>query len=135
MPGTGQLSATLPNANTIGGAIMKTTGRIAVAAALLLLGASGASAQVRYQPYVQTAPTPYGYPVPYGYLQPDETLGTSPSFVVNPFAYGRQPVVSVVRRCQYPDGWNVTDFDRDVNGIPAGIDHTCPSSSGVRARY
>ena len=59
-------------------------GRVVATAALVVLGADGASAQVRYQPYAPVAPTPYGYPVPYGYLQPDETLGTSPSFVVNP---------------------------------------------------
>ena len=111
--------------------------RVAVAAsvALLAIGADAASAQVRYQPYVPNAPTPYGYPVPYGFLQPDEVLGTSPSFVVDPYAYGRQPVVAVTRRCQYPNGWNVTDFDRDVNGIPAGIEHTCPVPTGIRARY
>lgn len=105
----------------------------ATAFSLLILATGGASAQVRYQPFAPPAPTPYGYPVPYGYLQPDEVLGTSPSFVVTP--YGGQPVVQVVRRCQYPDGWNVTDFDRDVNGIPAGIEHTCPAPAGVRARY
>ena len=109
--------------------------RAITATAFTMLAAGGVSAQVRYQPYAPASPTPYGYRVPYGYVQPDEVLGTSPSFVVNPYAYGRQPVVSVVRRCQYPDGWNVTDFDRDVNGIPAGIDHTCPVPAGVRARY
>lgn len=110
-------------------------GRVVAAAALVVLGVGGASAQVRYQPYAPVAPTPYGYPVPYGYVQPDETLGTSPSFVVNPYAYGRQPVVTVTRRCQYPDGWNVTDFDRDINGIPAGVDHTCPAPAGLRSAY
>ena len=113
---------------------MAEPGRIAASLALfaLALGTSEASAQVRYQPY---APTPYGYPVPYGYLQPDEVLGTSPSYTINPDATGRQPVVTVTRRCQYPNGWNVTDFNRDVNGIPSGLDHTCPAPAGVRARY
>ena len=110
-------------------------GRVSAAAAFLAVGMCGASAQVRYQPYVPVAPTPYGYPVPYGYLQPDEALGTSPSFNINPYAYGRQPVVTVTRRCQYPDGWNVTDLDRDMNGIPNGIDHTCPAPGSVRPAY
>ena len=109
--------------------------RLLFASGVLALGTIAASAQVRYQPYVPVAPTPYGYPVPYGYVQPDEVLGTSSSFTINPDAYGRQPVVTVTRRCQYPDGWNVTDFVRDVNGIPSGVDHTCPARSGVRARY
>lgn len=110
------------------------TGRIVMVAGLVALGSSAASAQVHYQPYAPTAPTPYGYPVPYGYLQPDETLGTSPSFEIFPYAQGGQPVARVVRRCQYPDGWNETDFIRDVNGIPAGIDHTCPTPAGRRSR-
>lgn len=99
------------------------------------LAASGANAQVRYQPY--DAPSRLGYPVPFGYLQPDETLGTSPSFEVFPDARGYAPVVRVIQRCQYPDGWNVTDFNRDVNGIPAGVGHTCPAvrSRGLRTRY
>lgn len=108
--------------------------KVLAATALIVSCAGGASAQVRYQPYAP-APTPYGYPVPYGYLQPDETLGTSPFFVVHPYAYGRQPVVTVTQRCQYPNGWNVTDFDRDINGIPAGIDHTCPAPTGLRSAY
>ena len=113
---------------------MASLGRTVSIVALLALGSAAASAQVRYQPYA-AAPTPYGYPVPYGFVQPDEVLGTSPSFVINPNAYGRQPVVTVTRRCQYPDGWNVTDFGRDVNGIPSGSDHACPEPAGVRARY
>lgn len=108
--------------------------------ALVLFGAVGLSApavaQVAYQPYAPTAPTPYGYSVPYGFLQPNEELGTSPSFEVDPFAYGAAPAVRVVQRCQYPDGWDVTDFGRDVNGIPAGIHHTCRVPPGsVRARF
>lgn len=103
-------------------------------------GAMPVAAQVAYQPFRPVAPTPYGYPVPYGYLQPDETLGTSPSFEINTGAYGAGPAVRVVRRCQYPDGWNLTDFSRDINGIPNGIEHTCPADrpvvrGRVRARY
>lgn len=95
-----------------------------------------ALAQVAYQPYQSTAPTPYGYPVPGGFLQPNEVLGTSPSFEIFPFAQPGHPAVRVVQRCQYPNGWNVTDFDRDVNGIPNGIDHTCPAPApAVRARF
>lgn len=102
---------------------------------MVAFGTVAASAQVHYQPYGPSAPSPYGYPVPYGFLQPDEVLGTSPSFTINPNATGREPVVTVTRRCQYPDGWNVTDFDRDVGGIPSGVGHTCPVPAGVRARY
>ena len=103
-------------------------GRIGFAAGLAILGMGSASAQVRYQPFAPVAPTPYGYTVPYGYLQPDEVLGTSASYGIRPYSDGRQPVVSVTQRCQYPDGWNVTDLSRDVNGIPAGVDHTCPDA-------
>lgn len=107
----------------------------AITAAVFVAGLSSTSeAQVRYQPYPAARPAPYGYPVPGGVLQPDEVGGTSPSFNIDPAARYGEPVVSVIRRCQYPDGWNVTDFSRDVNGIPAGIDHTCPNP-GVRARY
>ena len=91
-----------------------------------------ANAQVVYQPFEPAAPTPYGYPVPGGFLQPDEVLGTSPSFVVSTNPY--LPGVAVVQRCQYPDGWNVTDFSRDVNGIPNGIEHTCPIPARLRGR-
>ena len=101
------------------------------------LSVASASAQVAYQPFRPVAPTPYGYPVPFGYLQPDEVLGTSPSFEINSGAYGRYPAVRVVRRCQYPDGWNETDFVRDINGIPNGLDHTCPAGGpgADRAAY
>ena len=98
----------------------------------ILAAATPVVAQVTYQPYRPPAPAPYsgpgpyGYPVPFGFLQPDEVLGTSPSFDVDTGVYGRAPVTRVVRRCQYPDSWNVTDFSRDVNGIPNGLDHTCP---------
>lgn len=107
--------------------------KVIVIAAATVGFASVADAQVRYQPY-PSAPSVYGYPVPGGFLQPDEVLGTSPSYAINPYAGYGQPVVTVTQRCQYPDGWNVTDFHRDLNGIPAGIDHTCPTA-GVRARY
>ena len=84
-----------------------------------------ASAQVRY-----ADPTPFFGPY-------DEAAGTSPSFEVFPRAYGQVPAVRVVERCQYPTGWDVTDFSRDVNGIPAGLDHTCPVPVGgrLRSRY
>ena len=109
-----------------------------VTAGAVLCLARSAFAQVRYLPYPGVdafVPTPYGYPVPGGFLQPNETLGTSPSFVVPPYA--GVPAVQVVRRCQYPDGWNVTDFSRDVNGVPNGSDHACPApiSARIRARY
>ena len=95
-----------------------------------------AMAQVVYQhgpSLYETAPLSAYAIHPY-----DESLGTSPSFEILPGPYGYAPAVRVVERCQYPNGWNVTDFDRDVNGIPAGIDHTCPTSQRrgrVRARF
>ena len=104
--------------------------RVGFAAILLsgLAAAPAAVAQVAYRHYVPTPAdpllTPFGYPVPGGFLQPDETLITTPSFVVstNPGA----PGVAVEQRCQYPNGWNVTDYGRELNGIPNGIDHSCP---------
>ena len=100
------------------------------ASALFMVPWSGSAvAQVAYQPY---APTPYGYPVLGGFLQPNEVLGTSPSFVISPNPY--LPTVAVVQTCQYPDGWNVTDLSRDLNGIPGGIEHTCPVPAPIRSR-
>jgi hypothetical protein len=97
---------------------------------LALLGAMApASAQVVY---AQPAPLdPLFAPA-------DESYGTSPSFEVSPTPYGGAPAVRVVERCQSPNGWNVTDFGRDVNGIPAGLDHTCPVErlgGRLRSRY
>ena len=101
--------------------------------ALIVAALAGPTlAQVVYQPFAPTAPTPYGYPVPSGFLQPNEVLGTSPSFLISPNPY--LPTVAVVQRCQYPDGWNVTDLSRDVNGIPNGIEHTCPVTAPLRGR-
>jgi len=34
-------------------------------------------------------------------------------------------MVKVVEGCHYPDGWNITDFRRDLNGIPNGVGHQC----------
>ena len=64
--------------------------------------------------------------------------GERPSFVIVPSPYDGAPRVGVVERCLYPDGWNVTDFGRDLNGIPPGIEHQCPEPAHyghVRARY
>ena len=81
----------------------------------------------------------YAQPTPFDPLfsQYDESYGTSPSFQIYPRAYGEAPAVRIVEHCQYPNGWNATDFARDVNGTPAGRDHECPASLGgrVRARY
>ena len=97
-----------------------------------LASLSPAAAQVRYAPAQQ----PY-----FGFFnQPyDESYGTQPSYQIVPNAdrYGR-PVVRVIQRCAYLNGWNVGDFSRDVNGTPLGVDHTCPDDDGsaqVRARY
>jgi len=114
--------------------------RVALAVAILGLAsaaAAPASAQVIYQtqplPY-QVIPFPYSDPSPY-----DQTYGVRPSFQILPTPYGYAPAVRVTERCLYPNGWNVTDFDRDINGIPPGIDHQCPAPAGsygrVRARY
>ena len=105
-----------------------------VVSAAGVLTASSADAQVIYAPSHRSyAPFPYSDPSPY-----DQSFGTRPSFVVVPSPYGDAPRVGVVERCLYPNGWNVTDFDRDVNGIPPGIDHQCPepaSTGRVRSRY
>jgi hypothetical protein len=94
-----------------------------------------ASAQVVYSPYPDGyAPFPYSDPSPY-----DQTFGTRPSFQIQTDPYARGPAVRVIARCNYPDGWNVGDFSRDVNGIPPGIDHQCPEvapyTGRVRSRY
>lgn len=87
-----------------------------------------------------TAGVRYAYPAPdapIDFFSPyDESYGTSPSYQIFPYAHGG-PAVRVIERCQYPDGWNVTDFGRDVNGIPNGADHACPVPVGgrLRARY
>ena len=110
---------------------------LSTAAMVVVAGVSVASsagmAQVIYAPRHATAePFPYSDPSQY-----DQAYGTRPSFVVVPSPYGYAPRVGVVTRCLYPDGWNVTDFDRDINGIPPGIDHQCPEPAAgrVRARY
>ena len=66
----------------------------------------------------------------------DMSYATHPSFQL--FDTPGGPGVRVIERCAYPDGWNVTDFTRDLNGTPTGIGHTCPATYGsghVRARY
>lgn len=35
------------------------------------------------------------------------------------------PGVVLTRSCAYPNGWNSTDFDREINGIPEGRHHVC----------
>jgi len=103
----------------------------------VLVAPLSATAQVIYQ----TSPDPYGYaPFPYSDPSPyDQAFGTRPSFEIFPGPYGYAPGVRVVERCLYPNGWNVTDFDRDVNGIPPGVEHTCPvpahAYGHIRARY
>lgn len=106
--------------------------------AALLAGASmlPAHAQVVYA-YPPDAYPPHAGPeriFPFGIPQ-DESYGTSPSFYVGATPLG--PGVAVVERCQYPNGWNATDFVRDVNGTPAGVEHTCPvvRYPRVKARY
>ena len=107
-------------------------------AAASLAGASAppAVAQVYYNPgQGPLLPFPYADPSPY-----DQAFGTRPSFEVQTDPYARGPAVRVVTRCLYPDGWNVTDFVRDINGTPPGIDHQCPVvqqplGGRVRARY
>lgn len=106
------------------------------AIALAAVLASPASAQVSYRqrsaPYVYQL-LPYSDATPY-----DQEFGTRPSFEIRPNPYGYAPAVRVIQRCLYPDGWNVTDFSRDVNGIPPGVNHTCPEihyGARVRARY
>jgi hypothetical protein len=35
------------------------------------------------------------------------------------------PARVAVVPCQYPHGWDLGDFVRDVNGRPEGINHSC----------
>lgn len=112
---------------------MKLPQRIVISAGLSLIMAAAlpfhAVAQVRYDRSGSIF-SPFG--------PTDETYDTHPAFEIYPDAYGAAPAVRVVHRCAYPNGWNVTDFSRDVNGIPASLDHTCPAEvyrSRLRARY
>ena len=110
-----------------------------VIASMALAGAVAmpalASAQVAYE----TSALPLaGLFYPYTDQSPYAVAhGERPSFVVVPSPYGYAPRVGVVARCMYPDGWNVTDFSRDLNGIPPGINHQCPEPAAgrLRARY
>ena len=108
--------------------------RICVLAILACGAVSPAVAQVRYrQGDAPRYENPYARP--YG---PDEDMSyaTHPSFQL--FDTPNGPGVRVIERCAYPDGWNQTDFGRDLNGIPTGIHHTCPATyqaGRVRARY
>jgi hypothetical protein len=113
--------------------------KLAVAASLAALctmaAPSLAAAQVAYDR--STLPLagldyPYTDESPYAVAH-----GERPSFVIVTGPYGYGPGVAVVPRCLYPNGWNVTDFGRDLNGIPPGIEHQCPEPTRyrVRARY
>ena len=82
---------------------MKTLGLVLLSLVATGLLASAASASPRYHAHYLVKPyAPYGY----GYYD----------------GYAPAPVSFVFPRhdpgCQYPNGWNVTDFSRDVNGIP-----------------
>ena len=102
-------------------------------AAATCLFVQGAMAQVTYRPVPAPA---HGFPFyPYSDQSPyAQVYGERPSFQIFPQAYGG-PAARVVPRCLYPNGWNVTDFDRDINGIPPGVDHQCPEPAGLRTRY
>ena len=109
---------------------------LGLTATVLALGAIGCAGLAA----PASAQVVYAHPAPLDQLfaPTDETAGTSPSFEIFPRAYDGAPAVRIVERCQYPNGWNATDFSRDVNGTPAGIDHTCPDTGlgrHVRARY
>ena len=92
--------------------------------------ASPASAQVVFGP--RTSPlNPFTSPY-------DESYDTQPSYQITPAPDGYASTVKVIHRCAFIGGWNVGDFDRSVNGIPLGVDHTCPSdepSPALRSRY
>ena len=116
---------------------IKHAARAGVILGLVAAIVAPASAQVIYQTQPlpdQVIPFPYSDPSPY-----DQAYGVRPSFDILPTPYGYGPAVRVTARCLYPNGWNVTDFDRDINGIPPGIDHQCPEPARayghVRARY
>ena len=86
-----------------------------------------AMAQVVYAPRALPFVSPY-----------DESYDTQPSYQIVPEPYGRPAAVRVIRRCAFLGGWNVGDFNRSINGIPLGVEHTCPNGEptpGVRARF
>ena len=117
---------------------MKLHSKLAIAL-LAVVGSTAAptpgSAQVAYDRSGQPLAGleyPYTDESPYAVAH-----GERPSFVIVPGDYGAAPGVAVVPRCMYPDGWNVTDFTRDINGTPPGIEHQCPEPAHyhVHARY
>ncbi len=117
-----------------------------VAAAIVLAASIGAAlpaaAQVTYNrdpnaynPFYPFPPLPFSDPSPY-----DQAFDVVPSYQVQTDPYAGGPPVRVVARCLFPNGWNVTDFSRSINGIPPGIDHKCPAEvtpagGHLRARY
>ena len=107
------------------------------ALAVAMIGAVGcpAVAQVQYRAPPPT--TSYGFPFyPFSDQSPEvQDLGVRPSYQITPGAYGYGPVVRAVPRCNYPDGWNVTDFGRDLNGIPADVGQQCPEPVRLRRHY
>ena len=101
--------------------------------------ALSAAAQVTYNrdanAYNPFSPLPFSDPSPY-----DQAFDVVPSYQVQTDPYAGGPPVRVVARCLFPNGWNVTDFSRSINGIPPGIDHQCPTEAvpvggRLRARY
>jgi hypothetical protein len=93
--------------------------------------AAPASAQVLFAPKPSPFLTPFASPY-------DESYDEQPSYQILPAPDGYPARVAVIHRCAFIGGWNVGDFDRSVNGIPLGVEHTCPDSEPaprVRARY
>ena len=113
-----------------------------VAAGLIVLAASPVTAQVTYNrdpnaynPFYPFPPLPFSDPSAY-----DQAFDVVPSYQIKTDPYAGGPPVRVVARCLFPDGWNVTDFTRAINGVPPGIHHQCPTDAvpddrRVRAAY
>ena len=114
------------------------------AAVTLMAGAMGAAtAQVTYNrdPNVPNSVDPLSPLLPFSDPSSyDQAFDVVPSYQIRTDPYAGGPAVRVVAHCLFPNGWNVTDFSRSINGIPAGVDHQCPADAAaiagrVRARY
>ena len=116
---------------------------VAAAVGLIATAALPAAGQVTYNrdpnaynPFYPFPPLPFSDPSAY-----DQAFDVVPSYQVQTDPYAGGPPVRVVARCLFPNGWNVTDFSRSINGIPPGADHQCPVDAvpqgrdSLRARY
>ena len=124
------------------GKVLRTAMMAGLIASVSVAVVTPAAAQVSYNrdpnaynPFYPLPPLPFSDPSAY-----DQAFDVVPSYQVQTNPYVGGPPVRVVARCLFPNGWNVTDFSRSINGIPPGIDHQCPADAvpaggRVRAGY